>query len=104
MRNLSLEDTVAKYDGLIRTICCDLWLRARATVFGWEDLAQDVSLAILTGRRKVSAKHAAADIREEAIDAIRRYTEAPLIIPVSDNPAIEELLYSSAGNGDRNGD
>ncbi|MFA5635138.1 MAG: hypothetical protein WC977_04450 [Anaerovoracaceae bacterium] len=100
MATLAAENALAIYNSLIVSICRDLWSRRAPSTCDWEDVAQEVRLAILQGKRNVSADHAADDIRNEARNALKRLTRDAHMVTASSDPAVEALFYSSSGRAE----
>jgi hypothetical protein len=100
MATLAAENALAIYNSLIVSICRDLWSRRAPSTCDWEDVAQEVRLAILTGSVEINSLHAAKNIRNAAVDALRRLTRDAHMVTASSDPAVEALFYSSSGRAE----
>lgn len=100
MATLAAENALAIYNSLIVSICRDLWSRGAPSTCDWEDVAQEVRLAILDGRVLVDTNHAAKNIRNAARNALRDLTRDAHMVTASSDPAVEALFYSSSGRAE----
>jgi len=97
MQQLTPSAAIEKYDSLIEQISREVWVRRMPTACDWEDVAQEVRVAILEQRRNINPDHAAADIREGVIDAIRQLARGPDTILISQDPLLSAEFYGDNG-------
>ena len=97
MGRADVDAVVEQYWEAIQSISADVWSGFEPSTCDAEDVAQEVCLAILEGRRVIDGAHASTGIRQAAINAIKHLTRDAHMITASSDPAIEDLFYSSIG-------
>ena len=100
--------SVAQWDGLIKRTAYATWRRLRPASCSWEDIAQEVRLALLQKalpleRARHRATFISACVRHEAFQARKKLAGDELklgnaLVYVDDTPWVEEFFYSSRGD------
>ena len=100
-------ETVAKLDGLIRRTAYTTWSRLRPASCSWEDVAQEVRLALLEKEVPLeTARYPAAFmntcVRNESFQALKRLARDEFnlgnkLTSLENEAWVHELLYSSSG-------
>jgi len=76
MATKAIESVLEQYDSAIDNMAQSLWYRHRFSEFDWEDIAQEVRLAVLTGKRYIHPDFPYRSIRQEAINAFFRLSDS----------------------------
>jgi len=95
-------------DSIIRRQAYRAWCRLRPSACDWEDVAQEVRMALLRHLRRIMTRanpqtFITVAARREAIRALRRLCRdeySGALVHIEDDEGILQLFYSSTGTSD----